>query len=55
MYFDHSPQWHLSHMLAQAGASNASFVVDYILTFDAYLDALNSTLGKSFAQVLRDV
>jgi hypothetical protein len=51
MYFDFSPQQHTKELLASADATNATFVVDYVLTFDAYLQALNSTLGRSFSQV----
>jgi hypothetical protein len=51
MYFDFSPQQHTKALLTSADATHATFVVDYVLTFDAYLQALNSTLGRSFSQV----
>jgi hypothetical protein len=51
MHFDFSPQQHTKELLASADATHATFVVDYVLTFDAYLQALNSTLGRSFSQV----
>jgi hypothetical protein len=51
LYFDFSPQQHTKELLASADATHATYVVDYVLTFDAYLQALNSILGRSFSQV----
>jgi hypothetical protein len=55
MYFDHSPAHHLSVLIDrdnEPSGAVAAFTVDYVLTFDSYLPALNQTLqAHSFAQV----
>jgi hypothetical protein len=46
MYFDFSPAAHLRQLLQSAAAVPAPFSVDYVLTFDAYVAALNDTLRE---------
>jgi hypothetical protein len=55
MYFDHSPAHHLSALIDhdnEPSSATAAFTVDYVMTFDSYLPALNDTLhAHSFAPV----
>jgi hypothetical protein len=55
MYFDHSPAHHLSALIDhdnEPSSATEAFTVDYVITFDSYLSALNDTLHThSFAPV----
>ena len=51
MYFDTQPIHHLHSQLSDHDSGNATYTVDYLLTFDSYLDVLNDTIrAHSFAQ-----